>query len=287
MEETSRTGWHPLLCDPIGEREPRQSGGTSGTAVHGERGKTMVIDKGLGLHAFSDLIATSGDYIDCIKLGFGTSTLYDEELLTSKIRLARSRGIRIMPGGTLLEAAIRHGVTSSFLEQVCKLGYDTIEVSDGTIEISRQTRTELIRQGLAQGLFVYTEYGKKAAGFRIDLEMLAATAYADWTAGAELVSIEARESGVGVGLFDHNGQCNDNELEQIRSRFADLDGFMWEAPLRHQQLALLRSLGFNVHLGNIQPADVLTLEAMRRGLRSDTFPLEAAEVQEEAFYYMI
>lgn len=287
METISRTGWHPLLCDPIGERESRRGLRMTGLARQTDCGRTMVIDKGLGWHAFSDLIETSGDYMDCIKLGFGTSALYDEELLASKIRLARRRGIRIMPGGTLLETAVRHGVEEAFLERVCQIGYDTIEVSDGTIELSRAERDALIKAGLERGLQVYTEYGKKTDGFRIDLEALAATAEADWEAGAELVSIEARESGVGVGLFDSEGRCSDDELETIRRRFGDLSRFLWEAPQKQQQLALLRKLGLNVNLGNIQPTDVLTLEAMRRGLRSDTFPVAAALEPAIVFDYVI
>ncbi|WP_020616800.1 phosphosulfolactate synthase [Paenibacillus daejeonensis] len=287
MEAISRTGWHPLLCDPIGERESRRETGRAAATVESTCGLTMVIDKGLGWHAFCDLLETSGHYIDCIKLGFGTSALYAEELLESKIRLARRYEIRIMPGGTLLETAVRQDVADSFLDRVCKCGYDTIEVSDGTIELSRARRSELIRDGVKRGLHVYTEYGKKEQGFRIDLEALAATAEADWAAGAELVSIEARESGVGVGLFDEAGRCSEDELEQIRRRFPDLSRFLWEAPQKDQQLTLLRAMGCNVNLGNIQPTDVLTLEAMRRGLRSDTFPLPAEVPVMEVYDYMI
>nr|WP_313780229.1 phosphosulfolactate synthase [Paenibacillus larvae] len=60
--------------DPTGRREnkPRQ------------RGRTMIIDKGLGLRAFEDLLETAGEYIDMIKLGFGTAALYPREVLQKK-----------------------------------------------------------------------------------------------------------------------------------------------------------------------------------------------------------
>ena len=48
-------------------------------------GLTMVIDKGLGLHRLEDLIQTAGEYIDIIKLTFGTSAFYDEDLLKTKL----------------------------------------------------------------------------------------------------------------------------------------------------------------------------------------------------------
>jgi len=49
---------------------------------------------------------------------------------------------------------------------------------------------------------------------------------------------------------------------------------LWEAPRKEQQVALLHAFGPQVNLGNIPAQDVLALEAMRRGLRSDTFGLQ-------------
>ena len=45
---------------------------------------------------------------------------------------------------------------------------------------------------------------------------------------------------------------------------------MFEAPQKDQQVHLLKRFGADVNLGNIAPADVLPLETMRLGLRSDT-----------------
>src|SRR5690348_9006402 len=92
MEATSQLDWHPLLADPSGKRnvKPRKLG------------QTMVIDKGLGLHGFADLLQTAGDYIDMIKIGFGTSPLYSQKLLRHKIELAKTHDICIYPGGTFL-----------------------------------------------------------------------------------------------------------------------------------------------------------------------------------------
>ncbi|HBI05204.1 MAG TPA: phosphosulfolactate synthase, partial [Paenibacillaceae bacterium] len=49
------------------------------------QGMTMVIDKGLGISAFSDLLSLSTPYIDFIKLGFGTSVLYPPPILQDKL----------------------------------------------------------------------------------------------------------------------------------------------------------------------------------------------------------
>ncbi|HUC90866.1 MAG TPA: phosphosulfolactate synthase [Paenibacillus sp.] len=287
MELTPRGAWHPLLCDPSGGRDKSRLSPSSGTPGLRCRsgGRTMVLDKGLGFNAYADLVDSAGDYIDFIKLGFGTSPLYPSELLRRKIDYAKERGIIVMPGGTLLETAVHLGLSDSFFETVCRLGFDGIEVSDGTIELDRPTRTALIRKGVELGLNVCTEYGKKLSGSVIDPYDLAVTAEEDWKAGADLVTIEARESGIDVGLFDASGGCDEDTFGTVLRLLPDTSRILWEAPLKSQQVFLIKALGPDVHLGNIPPGDVYALEAMRRGLRNDTFP--EARALREADFYMI
>jgi phosphosulfolactate synthase len=234
----------------------------------------MVIDKGLGLYAFADMLDTASSYIDIIKLGFGTAPLYPEDLLRTKIAIAREAGITVMPGGTFLEAAVAGSVTDAFFDQVRKLGFTGIEVSDGTIELDRTLRTELIRQGVETGMQVYTEYGKKCWGSRVSVDDLIETVRIDVEAGAELVTIEAREAGTGVGIFDETGACRDAEVQAVLQGVSSPYLLLWEAPQKSQQAHLLKWLGADIHLGNIAPQDVIALEALRRGLRSDTFELQ-------------
>ncbi|WP_239613842.1 phosphosulfolactate synthase [Cohnella mopanensis] len=270
---TPKTTWPATLADPSGHRQAKPR----------TKGLTMVIDKGIGLNAFSDMLATSGEYIDIIKFGFGTSPLYPIPVIRSKIELAAKQGIMVIPGGTLLEAAVRLDLVPGFFSQILALGFTGVEVSDGTIELSRSLRSELIRDAKSLGLTVFTEYGKKQFGSRIDVLDFAATAEQDWACGAELVTVEARESGKGVGLFDEQGDCRDGDLSHILSVVPNLDRVLWEAPLKEQQVSLIKSLGANVHLGNIPFHDAITLETLRRGLRSDTFELQ----QVPYFDYMI
>ncbi len=263
---TLQPEWPAGLADPSGRRaaKPRQTG------------LTMVLDKGLGLNAFEDLLSLSGDYIDIVKLGFGTSPLYPLPVIRQKIELAAARGIVVIPGGTLLEAAVKLDVVPGFFRQVLALRFNGIEVSDGTIYLERGQRSELIREAKSYGLQVFTEYGKKQPGSRIDFADFAAVAEQDLACGADLVTVEARESGIGVGLFDEKGDCREEDLHYIRKTLPNLERILWEAPLKDQQVALLKALGSEVNLGNVPFQDVLALEAMRRGLRSDTFELQRA-----------
>ena len=260
MDVTSNAAWNPLLRDPTGKRagKPR------------ECGITMVIDKGLGLSAFKDLIETAGPYIDLIKFGFGTSPLYPPELLQKKIDLATRSQILVMPGGTFLEAAVLHDAVGDYFAAVKQLGFTAIEVSDGTIEMDRKTRSGLIQRGCSEGFTVFTEYGKKLTGATVDAAKLLETVLADIEDGARLVTVEARESGEGVGIFDENGKCRERDIETILNMLPDCKRILWEAPKKAQQVHLIRTLGAEVNLGNIFPEDAMSLETLRRGLRSDT-----------------
>lgn len=266
MEQTSKTEWHEALADPTGRRvtKPRLNG------------KTMVIDKGLGLHAYEDMILTAGAHIDLIKLGFGTAALYPQHILQRKIELAGEYGIPIMPGGTFLEVAIAKNKLDAFFTAVRKLGFTALEVSDGTIDIPRHLRSSLIVRGLEAGLQIVTEYGKKIWGSTIEIEELAQTVDIDTGLGALFVTVEGRESGKGVGIFDGNGDFKEEELSRLTQVIPDQSKLMWEAPLKQQQAYLLQLLGPDLNIGNVAPDDVMSLEALRRGLRSDTFHLGAA-----------
>ncbi|GAA4845897.1 phosphosulfolactate synthase [Paenibacillus vulneris] len=263
MEVTSQVKWHPLLNDPTRKRtmKPR------------ELGKTMVIDKGLGIHALEDLLQTAGDHMDMLKIGFGTSPLYSTSLLKRKIEMVKEHDIIIYPGGTFLEVAISQGAVDEFFDMAAFLGFNGLEISDGTIELDRSVRSELIRRAKELGYTVITEYGKKCWGSSIEIEDLIETVVIDSELGASLITIEGRESGKGVGIYDEQGGCKDEAIELVLRQVPSKHLLLWEAPHKDQQVHLLNTLGTDIHLGNIAPADLISLEALRRGLRSDTLHL--------------
>lgn len=261
MHTTLFEQWTTRLVDPSGSRElkPRR------------KGKTMVMDKGLGWHSFEDLLETAGAYIDFLKIGFGTSALYPIPLLQKKIELAKAHEIIIFPGGTFLEVAIAQQATCDFFDMILQLGYTGLEVSDGTIHLNRRLRSEMIMHGVEEGLYVFTELGKKFAGTTVDWSALADTYATDLDFGASLVTLEARESGLGIGIYDEHGTCKSSDIGQFIDLLPESHQLLWEAPQPAQQLQLLQLIGLDVHLGNVAPQDVIPLEAWRRRLRADTF----------------
>ena len=234
-------------------------------------GVTMVIDKCQGPHATADLLAMAGDYIDHWKLSFGTSALMDEALLRDKIALVRERDIVVYPGGTLTEYAIVRGACRDYARRARDLGFTSIEVSDGTIHLSPTIRRDVIHFALDLGLVVVAEVGKKDPREQPSAEALAEQALADFESGAAWVIVEARESGKGVGVYGDDGNVHEQDVDIIAVALNGyLDRLIWEAPLKNQQEYFILRFGPDVCLGNIQPRDMLGLEALRAGLRFET-----------------
>ena len=127
-------------------------------------GITMVMDKGIGMHQAADLVETAGSLIALLKLGFGTS--YANPNVKKKIALYKKQGIRVYPGGTLFEAfAIRNQI-DDFRRFLDKLGFDAVEISDGSMEIEHDKKCEYIHT-LSKDFLVVSEVGSKIAGLEI------------------------------------------------------------------------------------------------------------------------
>jgi len=233
-------------------------------------GLTMVIDKGLGLTETRELLELASEYIDFIKLGFGTSALYSIPLLRRKIELVRSYGVDIFPGGTFLEVAVLQGQLEKYLRVSKELGYSSIEVSDGTINMSSRVRADAIKRAADMGFIVLSEVGKKDSRDHVETLYLHKQIEEDLANGSFKVIVEGRESGKGVVIYDSQGEIKEDELNALQLLVGDLDSILWEAPLKKQQQALIMRFGPNVNLGNVQPNEVLALEALRVGLRGDT-----------------
>ncbi|NLK00199.1 MAG: phosphosulfolactate synthase [Clostridia bacterium] len=230
----------------------------------------MVMDKGLGLSEINDLLDLASDYVDFIKLGFGTSALYPLPLLEKKIDIAASHGVGIYPGGTFLEVAILQGRLNKYLRTCRGLGFTAVEVSDGTMDLSAGDRADAIKKGVDMGFTVFSEVGKKDPRDIKEAESYYEQIHEDLVNGAFKVIIEGRESGKDVAIYDSRGEIEENYFSALKSSIEDLDSVLWEAPLKKQQQELIIRFGPNVNLGNIHPGDMLSLEALRVGFRGDT-----------------
>jgi phosphosulfolactate synthase len=92
---------------------------------------------------------------------------------------------------------------------------------------------------------------------------------AEIEAGSWKVIAEARESG-NVGLYRDSGEVRQGLVDEILTQIP-AETIIWEAPQKAQQVWFIKLIGTNINLGNIAPADVIPVETLRLGLRSDTF----------------
>lgn len=233
-------------------------------------GITMIIDKGLSLVETENLLENAASYIDFLKLTFGTAALYQADVLKRKLEIAANQGVAIYTGGTFFEIAHWQDKIEPFFSKLNEFGFKWVEISDGTIQLSPAQRRQVIRTAFQSGLKVITEVGKKNPEKQPDELSLIEMVKNDLEMGVSWVIIEARESGQGIGIFDSRGGIIEEKLNCLKEGVPQ-EKVIWEAPLKNQQVKLIKEFGPNVNLGNIPPSEALALEALRLGFRSDTW----------------
>jgi phosphosulfolactate synthase len=232
-------------------------------------GRTLVIDPGLPLGLFCDLLGAGSEYIDAVKFGWGTSVVTGQ--LAAKIRLLESLDIDWFFGGTLFEKHVAQGRVDEYRRWCDSWGARLVEVSNGTLEMSNTEKAGYIAL-LSSDYTVISEVGHKQPE---RAERLTSANWADYVrqdleAGAESVILEAREAGT-IGIAAPDGRLRCDLLDDVLATGVSPTRLVVEAPTKVLQAGVLGRLGPNANLGNIAAGDVLGLETLRLGLRSDTF----------------
>ena len=242
-----------FLDVPVREGKPRS------------RGLTHVIDKGLNLREIEGLFDTAGEYVDIVKLGWGTS--YVTNNLEKKIALYRSFATPVVCGGTLFEAVYAQGKVDAFKRWLEHFRFSHVEISDGTVEIPRERKLALIVE-FARDFAVLSEVGSKDSDV-----VYAPYQWVEWiteelSAGAWKVIAEGREGGT-AGIYRPTGEMRTGLVDEI-AHSIDFQDLIWEAPSKSSQAWFVKHFGPEVNLGNIPPDEVIALETLRLGLRGDT-----------------
>jgi phosphosulfolactate synthase len=230
-----------------------------------QQGITHVLDRGLSLAQLDGMIEVAGSFVDLVKLGWGTALATGN--LEHKLARYREHEIPVVLGGTLTELAIAQDRLERLIAWLHELQLDHIEISDGTITLAHEQKLELIER-LSHEFVVLSEVGSKD-----DTRIMAPYRWVELiqkelAAGAWKVIAEARESG-NVGIFRHDGEVRMGLIDEI-VHAVEPELILFEAPRKDQQVWFVRRFGPDVNLGNIPPEDVLSLETIRLGLRSDT-----------------
>jgi phosphosulfolactate synthase len=226
-------------------------------------GLTHVIDKGLGPRGWEDVLETSGDFIDIVKLGWGTA--YVTRNLRAKLDVLSGKPVVV--GGTFFEVVFVQDKLDGYKRWLQGLGLTHVEISDGVIELPRERKLELIEE-FARDFIVLSEVGSKDADVEFTPDEWTRWLREELDAGAWKVITEAREGGT-AGIFSKSGDMRTELVGEIADA-VPLEDVVFEAPTKSAQAWFIKEFGPAVNLGNIPPEEVIPLETLRRGLRGDT-----------------
>jgi phosphosulfolactate synthase len=243
--------------------DPHEGGNMTLLTSREHSGLTHVLDKGLGPRGWEDVLETAGDYISIVKLGWGTA--YVTRNLERKLAVLREKPVVI--GGTFFEAVYATGDLDEYKRWLIGLGLTHVEISDGTVDIPRGRKLELIAD-FARDFTVLSEVGSKDSSVEYKAEEWIQWLNEDLAAGAWKVVTEAREGGT-AGIFDSSGGMRTELIAEI-ARAVGPANVIFEAPSKAAQSWFIKNVGPSVNLGNIPPDEVIPLETLRLGLRGDT-----------------
>jgi phosphosulfolactate synthase len=232
-------------------------------AFEPHHGLTHVLDKGLGPRGWEDVLEVAGDHISIVKLGWGTAAVTQN--LERKLDVLREKPVVI--GGTYFEVVYAKDRLDDYKRWLHSLGLQHVEISDGTVEIPRERKLELIAD-FAKEFTVLSEVGSKDSAVEYTAEQWVQWLQEELDAGAWKVITEARESGT-AGIFDSDGGMRTDLIGDIAMSVGPAN-VVFEAPTKAAQAWFIKQFGPSVNLGNIPPDEVIPLTTLRYGLRGDT-----------------
>ncbi|MFF0452872.1 phosphosulfolactate synthase [Nocardia africana] len=231
-------------------------------------GLTIAIDNGLPCGLFDDALSSYGELIDIVKFGWGTSLATPD--FHRKLSIARHYDVDFMLGGTLFEKYVSRDRYDEYLSLCSRFGCRLIEISNGTIALDSGTKAKFIERA-ALDFSVIAEVGYKD---HPRSELFSPSQWidairSDIDAGAAHVQLEARESG-SSGICRADGELRFGLIEDILQSDIASSGLIFESPTKTLQAYFVNRIGAEVNLGNIGFLDVIALETLRLGLRSET-----------------
>lgn len=232
-------------------------------------GITSIADFGIPLGQLHDLLNDYSEFVDIAKIAIGTA--YVAPNLQKKIELYKSFNIKPYFGGTLFEKFYYQNKMTEYVQLLNKFDIDTIEISTGTLEIPLNERLHLISE-LKNHFTCIAEVGSKDSNVNMSINEWMLEMKSLLSAGCQYVITEGRDSGTS-GIYEKSGNIKSNLINELISDL-DTKRIIFEAPTSKSQMYFINEIGPNVNLGNIKPSDILTLEAERVGLRSETFFME-------------
>lgn len=174
-------------------------------------------------------------------------------------------------GGLFTELAYMQGNAAKLFDDALAAGFGSLEVSDNLITYPPGEKARLLRAAAAAGLKAYGEVGRKEGA--LDDDAFVADIAECLDAGAAGVYLEAYE------LFAQ-GETHTGLIERITKTFP-AERIIYELPVvilpgvtrdfKHKITSwLVKTLGTEVNLANIEWDEIYITEIARRGMAGDT-----------------
>jgi phosphosulfolactate synthase len=235
---------------------------------------TSPFDPGYDPATLESHLEQSSHLIAILKVSMACWMIANEAATRRKVAAAQRNCVPTVTGGGPFEIAVAQGRLQDYLDLCADIGFSRIECGEGFTDMPLSARY-VVALAAERGLDVQFELGKKHTGAfhsgTVDELIDQGKTWLD--AGARELVVEARESAVGVGLFDENGAFR-SELADRFAQVFGLDVVAYESPTKPSQFALLNHFGAGVRLCNVRLEELLRVEIYRRGLHSDAFGRE-------------
>lgn len=232
-----------------------------------KEGRTYIIDKlqGLDKENFEAIVS----FIDVVKVYGVLPLMLPEQVLQKKIKFYQEFGVKVSTGSTISEYMVSENMFDKFVASAAKMGFDMIEIGENSIDLTFEQKKKLTDAILAKDLEFQWKVGKKDPRHQLSIDATIAKVEEAVKLGSDKVILEANE-GISVGIYDEKGAVRWNSVGALTAKLAP-NTFIFEAPLEHQQSALIAEFGQRVNLAEIHIDAISSIESQRRG-----FPTKAS-----------
>ncbi|WP_176464012.1 phosphosulfolactate synthase [Bordetella genomosp. 11] len=230
------------------------------------RTRSMIVmsETCIPLRQTEDLIEVAGSLIDYAKLTdhAGLIDRHSEAWIRRKIALYNDHGIPVIPGGIPFQVAVIQDKVNEFLQAVRDLGFAGVEMSEDTMPpLETGYREDLIRRALDMGLPVMTEMGRKNVDIPFNADEICEQILRDVELGVSKVYLESAEI---QEIFEADPAALDKIASLGKNEF-----LLFELGLQNAQEKaawLVERYGMDINFASVSPADVVPVDAIRRGV---------------------
>ena len=224
----------------------------------------LMSEVGIPLRATEDIIEIAAPIIDYAKITdhAGLADRLSAAWIKKKVALYNKAGIDVVPGGIPFQLAVIQHKVDDYLKAVRDLGFAGVEMSEDTMKpLETGYREELIAQALDMGLKVMTEMGRKNVDIPFDADEVCKQILRDIELGVSKVYLESSE-------IQAMTRTDPKALDTIAA-LGKNEYLLFELGLIEPQEKaawLVERYGFEINFASVSPADVVAVDAIRRGM---------------------